>query len=260
VDLGLFNAEISDQSDGLEHAKISPSTSTNLFNEDLFRFSSAESELNSHRLSDVDSLGMHLGSSSGVDRAPSRNSGSKKTTYQDFLHKMMHPDCELLVSAMRRFLFSILGPNGDGTPAAVDEGAQGDKKTKKGPVSEHTGYEFCGGEDIQRRCGDFLDSLVDHLRKHPFWHNEPIEELMFARDCLERYITGKIFPVAFKSAEVPDEDAALSRRTQLLSFLTPAALDIKPELRNDLVFSLAQDKLKKINSFTSPADKVNCIV
>ena len=243
MDLGLFSVDakttpISDEA--------SENASNPLFREEFNRFSSSESELKSYRLSDVDSMT----TSQGKKDAKS----VQKSTYQDFLHKLMHPSCELLVNALRQFLFSVLGPHGDGSPPTIEAT---DKRTKK---TQPNGYEFRGGDDVQRRCADFLDSLIDHMRKHPFWAKDTVDELMFSRDCLERYITIKIYDVAFKSSEVPQEDEALNRRAQLLSFLTPAALDIKPELQNDLVFSLAQDKLKKINSYKAPADKVNCIV
>ncbi len=38
------------------------------------------------------------------------------------------------------------------------------------------------------------------------------------------------------------------------------ALDIKPELKNDIIWTLARDELRKMNSYTIPADKVACVV
>jgi Rab5 GDP/GTP exchange factor len=37
-------------------------------------------------------------------------------------------------------------------------------------------------------------------------------------------------------------------------------LDIKPCMRNEVVWSMAEDELRRINSFRSPGDKINCIV
>lgn len=244
MDLGLFSSEFKSRLEA--EGEDTENVSNTLFREDFNRFSNAESELKSHRASDM--------ASTPSTRGRQNSNAVQKTTYQDFLNKLMHPSCEVLVNALRQFLFSILGPNGDGTPPDIDIN---EKKTKKTHVS---GYEFHGAQDVQRRCSDFLDSLIDHMRKHPFWNQESVEEMTFSRDCLERYITIKIYDVAFNSCEVPEEDEVLARRAQMLAFLTPDAFDIKPELRNDLVFSLAQDKLKKINSFKAPADKVNCIV
>lgn len=47
---------------------------------------------------------------------------------------------------------------------------------------------------------------------------------------------------------------------KVLSFLTPEALDIKPELFNEPMLSLAGDELRKINSFKTPADKIECVI
>lgn len=38
------------------------------------------------------------------------------------------------------------------------------------------------------------------------------------------------------------------------------ALDIKPELRNDIIWALAKDELRKMNLYSTPADKVACVV
>jgi hypothetical protein len=48
--------------------------------------------------------------------------------------------------------------------------------------------------------------------------------------------------------------------TKLLKFITPAALDIKPGVGNDMVWALAHDELRNINKHRSPQDKVACIV
>lgn len=53
-----------------------------------------------------------------------------------------------------------------------------------------------------------------------------------------------------------DRDRQLLQRMKILSFLNPDALDVKPALRNELVLNVAQDELRKINNFITPADKV----
>lgn len=43
-------------------------------------------------------------------------------------------------------------------------------------------------------------------------------------------------------------------------FISPDMLDIKPCMRNEVVWSMAEDELRRMNSFRAPGDKINCIV
>ena len=215
------------------------------------KFISAERELNSHRVTDV---GTHLEVSFGQDHNKNAQLTNNKSTYQEFLLNLMHPDCEPIVEVLRSFLFSILGPKGDGSPPEISI----IKNTSKN--SQPFEYQFHGKANLTRRFNDFLDSVIEYLKTHKFWKDQSPEELIFARDCFERYISGKIYDIAFESCELNEDDANLSKRIEILSFLTPEALDIKPELRNDLVWALATDQLKKINSYRAPSDKIKCIV
>jgi hypothetical protein len=60
--------------------------------------------------------------------------------------------------------------------------------------------------------------------------------------------------------QVPDQDNLLATRMKLLSFIGPEALEIKESLRNDMVLALARDELRKMNSYRTPSEKVECIV
>jgi hypothetical protein len=102
--------------------------------------------------------------------------------------------------------------------------------------------------------------------------------LVVARDYLERYVMKRIAALAFKAVEDVKADEELFMRMKCLKFLTPEvnplhgarlscvmlrlvqAFDIKPELCNDMVWAIARDELRKINSYKTPEDKVACIV
>lgn len=83
---------------------------------------------------------------------------------------------------------------------------------------------------------------------------------MSMRDCLERHIMSKIWPVAMKYVEDKEEDKRLLNRMELLSFITPEELDVRPGLRNDIIWELAGSELRKMNSYSLPADKIACVV
>jgi hypothetical protein len=121
-------------------------------------------------------------------------------------------------------------------------------------------YVFKGTSDLVRRCSDFFEAMMEHLQSHPLWKGDNEEQLMCSRDHLERFVMSRIADAAFAVVEIPEEDAQLSRRMQLLSFLEPEALDIKSEMRNDMVWALAMDELRKINAYKNPDEKIACVV
>jgi hypothetical protein len=57
------------------------------------------------------------------------------------------------------------------------------------------------------------------------------------------------------------QDAALAKRMAVLAFLQPEALEVNPNLReNEVVWTIAQDELRKMASFKAPGDKIACVV
>jgi len=92
------------------------------------------------------------------------------------------------------------------------------------------------------------------------WRDESEDRILSARDCLERHVMTRIAEYAFKSVDRSAEDEALSRRMRLLEFLRPEVLDIKPELQNEMIWTVARDELKKINSYKTPGEKIACVV
>ena len=57
-----------------------------------------------------------------------------------------------------------------------------------------------------------------------------------------------------------DEDEELKRQLEILQFLPEEALDIPVDLQNDVVWAVASNELRKINSYRTPGEKIGCIV
>jgi len=165
--------------------------------------------------------------------------------YQEFVHRLMKPECEVLVGVIRRFLSSILGPNGDGTFPSP---------TWKGD------YLFYGTENLPKRCQDFFEAMREHFLAHPSWRNESEDRINSALDCLEKYVMTRIAELAFRHTSESKQDENLSRRMQLLSFLQPVNLEIRDDMQNELIWALAVDELRKINSYKTPGEKIECVV
>ncbi|CAH0482449.1 unnamed protein product [Peronospora belbahrii] len=170
-------------------------------------------------------------------------------TYGEFLQRISQRASRDILDKMRMFVGSILGPRGDGRPPRS---------------TDYIGYDFYGTHELRRRCNHFFESMGDMLLNHPAWRHASDSKLAKARDGIEKYVMDKVSDIAFNRLKEcrhwVKEDEALVRRMQLLSFITPAMLDIKPCMRNEVVWSMAEDELRRINSFRSPGDKINCIV
>ena len=165
-------------------------------------------------------------------------------SYEYFLNHLGSPQCADIATMMRKFLNSILGPYGDGLT----------------PPSHDADYIFYGTKKLEERCIQYFDDMEHYIEKHIVFKDASHEKILSVRDCMERYIFNRIADIVFKSIEIPEDDEKLLKKMKILSFLTPDVLDIKPELRNDMIWALARDELKKINSYRTPGEKINCIV
>lgn len=113
-------------------------------------------------------------------------------SYKDFLERLMLPDSADLVDFIRRFVGSILGPNGDGTPPPP---------MVKGVST--VDYEFYGSREIKDRCAGFGYHMECTFETHPAWRDIGDPGLISARNGLEKYVMTKIADMAFK--EVIDD-------------------------------------------------------
>jgi len=185
-------------------------------------------------------------SSSPPSKPKEPSQESDDASYQYFLNHLGSPQCSDIAQLMRKFLNSVLGPYGDGiTPP---------------PPQHEVDYIFYGTKKLEKRCMHYFDDMERLIENHKAFKDASDERILSLRDCIERYIFNRISDIAFQSVEVPDDDETLLKKMKILSFLTPDVLDIKPELRNDMIWALARDELKKINSYRTPGEKINCVV
>ncbi|KAG6614565.1 Vacuolar assembly/sorting protein VPS9 [Phytophthora cinnamomi] len=186
---------------------------------------------------------------SDSDPASGDKAGEDSLTYGEFLQRISLPASRDILDKIRMFVGSILGPRGDGRPPRS---------------TDYVEYDFYGNHEFRRRCNRFFENMEEILMNHPAWRHASEGKLAKARDGIEKYVMDKVSDIAFNQLKECQlwlkEDEVLLRRMQLLSFITPAMLDIKPCMRNEVVWSMAEDELRRINSFRSPGDKINCIV
>lgn len=173
----------------------------------------------------------------------------KSMSFDDYLVIMQLPECGPMWDAVQRFIYSVLG-DGNGV---LDE-----KKNLFVSVSKLE--TFKGTVDLDVRCQNFFDDMVDYYTKHAMFKDCHEELHMSMRDCLERYVMSKLSSVAMSYVEDKEEDERLLDRMNILSFITPEALDVRPGLRNDIIWELASAELRNMNYCALPIDKIACVV
>ena len=170
----------------------------------------------------------------------------KAVPYNDFITRLMRPENADLIQHIRLFVSSVLGPNGDTTP----------------PQKHQTNleYQFYGTHMLPRRCGDFFEVMEKSLSTHVAWRDLGDAGLLSARNHIEKYVMTKIADYAIAGERDDAQDAALSRRMEILDFISPENLEVNPNLRNEVVWTIAQDELRKMAQFKAPGDKIACVV
>ena len=187
--------------------------------------------------------------SDAVDQsAATRAREGEPISYEDFIGRLMRPESADLVRHVRLYVSSVLGPNGNGT----------EPKTKQQLASLE--YRFYGTHMLQERCADFFRAMEKAMSTHAAWRGIGETGLMSARNNLEKYVMTKIADLAIAGVLDEAQDRALTRRMEILDFITAEALDVNPNLRNEVVWPIAQDELRKMAHFRAPGDKIACVV
>ncbi len=186
---------------------------------------------------------------SPVKRPVVLSPSSLEMDYDDFAHRMLLPQCEDLRSVISRFIWSIIGPSGDGKPPNTFQ-------------EMPPGCAFVGVQDLDRRCSDFFSAMDGHFRSHPRWKEESDEIFTSVRDCLEQQCMQKIAGLAYNytASSCATEDAIIFRKICCLQFLKPAHFDIAPPLQNEQIWAIAGAELAKISHAITPAAKNACVV
>ncbi|CAK5088507.1 unnamed protein product [Meloidogyne enterolobii] len=109
-----------------------------------------------------------------------------------------------------------------------------------------------------------LRILCDQLLTDPIWHFATVENLDYARKCMERSLMAQIYVYALFPNSDADyyRDEVLSKSIRQLSSLLSVDhpdLAIPKCLHAECPWSSAQAELNIINAYKSPRDKMNCI-
>ena len=142
----------------------------------------------------------------------------KNLSFDDFIERLLKDSENKPVnSAIKNFIMSTTGPNGDGSPPDSGENV-------------HTGklsYEFKGILDLPMRYSQFTEDLINYMGTLDQWSQivDDEDELMVVQGHVETYILGFLADLAYKSVQSDKEDEELLHKMKVLSaFIEPEVL------------------------------------
>jgi GTPase-activator protein for Ras-like GTPase/Vacuolar sorting protein 9 (VPS9) domain len=116
-------------------------------------------------------------------------------------------------------------------------------------------------EDDQYNVGgaffEYLSIVKEIIRKESGSGSE--DDIEMAIEEIEKHITSSMFYHIFPK-KASESDKKLYNRTLEHDWVKPEHLDIIPAHRNEAMWKFAIEALKNIDSYRSPADKLNCLV
>ncbi|KAG2386301.1 hypothetical protein C9374_002747 [Naegleria lovaniensis] len=107
----------------------------------------------------------------------------------------------------------------------------------------------------------FLTDIMREISQHEQWKNATEQDLMNAREGIEKYVMTKIFSKVFSPTleDIEIDNQVASRISMFKRVITPKNLDITPKLVEDALFVKAVEELKKITFYKTPRDKLICV-
>ncbi|EFC41401.1 predicted protein [Naegleria gruberi] len=107
----------------------------------------------------------------------------------------------------------------------------------------------------------FLAHIMREISSHEQWKNATEQDLMNAREGIEKYVMTKIYSKVFSpTLEDIEIDNQIGSRIALFKrVVTPANLDVSARLVTDPLFQKAIEELKKMSFYKTPRDKLICV-
>jgi len=120
-------------------------------------------------------------------------------------------------------------------------------------------------QSLAKRVRDFLSGLEIGLKTNA-WCREKMSldsdyGTEVAAEGLERCVTSRLTARIFnRSRKIRAKDQKLWRRMRVLQFVTPSHLDVAPCCLDAKLLDKCCAELLRIDSFSTPADKLMCVV
>mmetsp|Transcript_4038 Transcript_4038/g.14397 ORF Transcript_4038/g.14397 Transcript_4038/m.14397 type:complete len:389 (+) Transcript_4038:261-1427(+) len=161
---------------------------------------------------------------------------SAPLAFGNFLERMRHPSAADLVRSIKGFISSF--STSSAGPSSLEEADEDGVKVQS-----------------------FMENMENTFRSHSLWRNATEEELDAACEGLEKYLMTKLYVHTFTVCPADAErEVSLAHKMMSLKYIRPEHLDIPAHFRNESSWLLAQNELRKMNSYKAPRDKLVCIL
>ena len=105
-----------------------------------------------------------------------------------------------------------------------------------------------------------LRNVESEMHKLPTWKCLPPNHFVAAKEDMQRTIFTRLYPTIFEREEYHEQDVTITKHlSQLRAVMKPLFLDLDASILDNQFIQEALEKLKQLDSFKTPLEKVTCI-
>ena len=105
-----------------------------------------------------------------------------------------------------------------------------------------------------------LRDTESEMHRLPTWKDLPPNHFITAKEDMQRTIFTRLYSTLFDNEEYQKQDVAITKHlSQLRAVMKPIFLDLDEHILDNPIIKEALEKLKQLDSYKSPLEKVTCI-
>ena len=105
-----------------------------------------------------------------------------------------------------------------------------------------------------------LRNVESEMHKLSTWKCLPPNHFVAAKEDMQRTIFTRLYPTIFEREEYHEQDVTITKHlSQLRAVMKPLFLDLDANILDNQFIQEALEKLKQLDSFKTPLEKVTCI-
>lgn len=105
-----------------------------------------------------------------------------------------------------------------------------------------------------------LRDIENEMHRLSPWKDLPPNHFIAAKEDMQRTIFTKLYPTIFEKEEYNEQDVTITKHlSQLRAVMKPLFLDLDTDILDNAFIKEALEKLKLLDSYKSPLEKVTCI-
>ena len=104
-----------------------------------------------------------------------------------------------------------------------------------------------------------LRDVESEMHRLPTWKDLPPNHFITAKEDMQRTIFTRLYPIIFEKEEYHEQDVTITKHlSQLRAVMKPLFLDLDTDILDNAFIKGALEKLKLLDSYKTPLEKVTC--